>query len=168
MSSQNSQSSRCLVVMRHAHAEPASAPGTDEQRPVTPQGRDAAAAAGARLSAAGLSPDYVLCSTARRARETWTMVQPALSTEPVVELDRRLYGAGLDETLALVSETPATVSTLLVIGHNPTMAHLAGAFPHVGGNGGVDSDFAPASLAVIDLDVTWLYTAPGAGTARRL
>lgn len=156
--------------MRHGHAEAASGRGADMQRALLPEGRTAASEAGARLAAAGLEPDYVLCSAAQRARETWTALQPALTKQPTVELDRTLYGAGVDETFTLVSETPATVETLLLIGHNPTVAQLAGTFPAQTSpdSGARIPDFLPASLALVELEVPWSHASPGTGTMRLL
>ncbi|MDA0566487.1 histidine phosphatase family protein [Streptomonospora sp. S1-112] len=154
---------RRLIVLRHAKAD-ALVGGADHARVLTPEGRDQARAVGARLAAAGLRPDHVLCSTARRTRQTLELALAAFESPPPVEYEDALYSADVPAVLDLVSRTDPAVHTLLVVGHNPTMAQLAGAFmadePLTG--------FPPAATAVVDLEVEWLYAAPGTGTARLL
>lgn len=61
---------RQLILIRHAHAE-SPAPGqADADRALSPEGQAAAEAVGRWLLEHGLAPDCVLCSPARRARET--------------------------------------------------------------------------------------------------
>lgn len=67
--------SRRLVVLRHAKsAWPDD--GADHERPLAPRGRRSAPAAGRRLREADCVPDLVVCSTARRTRQTWDLVFP--------------------------------------------------------------------------------------------
>ncbi|MGE5135656.1 MAG: SixA phosphatase family protein [Gemmatimonadota bacterium] len=153
---------RTLVVLRHAKAahEPALA---DEDRPLTGRGRRDAAAAGAWLRGAGLIPGLVLCSPARRTRETWQQVSGALAQPdgPAAEFDRRLYTAGADGLLDAVRETAAGVEVLLLVGHNPASHQLVYDL-----TGECDS-FPTAALAVISLPGGWADAAPGAGTLAR-
>ena len=61
---------RELILLRHAHAEPGAAGQADFDRPLSSQGLAEAEAAGRWLADQGLVPDRVLCSPARRTRET--------------------------------------------------------------------------------------------------
>jgi phosphohistidine phosphatase SixA len=61
---------RELILLRHAHAEPATAGQADLDRPLSAEGLAEAEAAGRWLAEQKLVPDCVLCSPARRARET--------------------------------------------------------------------------------------------------
>ncbi|MEY9214192.1 histidine phosphatase family protein [Thermobifida halotolerans] len=155
--------SRRLIVLRHAQAEH-SASLSDIERPLSGEGRGQARAVGALLAREGLLPEHVLCSTAQRTRQTWGLVAEELPCEPEVDFEAELYTADVDTALRLVTLVDPEVRTLLLVGHNPTMAQLAAAF---------DSDsgylsFPPASAAVIDLEVDWLYAAPGTGSLRLL
>ncbi|HZI98950.1 MAG TPA: histidine phosphatase family protein, partial [Actinomycetales bacterium] len=62
---------RRLLLIRHAKAAPDD-DGGDHGRGLTARGRRDAAAIGRWLADNDLVPDLVLCSDARRARETWT------------------------------------------------------------------------------------------------
>jgi phosphohistidine phosphatase len=168
-------SQRQLLVMRHAQAEHGLGPDQDRAR--TAEGCAEATAAGERLVAAGLVPDLVICSTARRAHQTWEYVQAALPRPVVVDFDKSLYGAGVDEVVELVTVVPDKRRTVLLVGHNPTMAqlaaHLAGAFDgaddaEAGGAASAVVSFPPGSVAVLELDVAWQHVAEGVGYARML
>lgn len=115
-----SKSARRLVLLRHAKsAWPEEAP--DHERPLAPRGRRDAPAVGRWLGQAGYVPDLVICSTARRARETWQLAATGMGAAPPTRFDQRVYGASAAQLLELIRETPAEVATLLVVGHEPTM-----------------------------------------------
>ena len=61
---------RDLILLRHAHAESAGIGQDDIDRPLSRQGLAEAEAAGKWLKAHNLLPDRILCSNARRTRET--------------------------------------------------------------------------------------------------
>jgi phosphohistidine phosphatase len=77
------------------------------------------------LRSAGHLPDQVLCSSARRARETWRLAQQALGTTPPVTYDDGVYQASAAELLGRIRRTPPAVRTLLVVGHDPGLPGLA-------------------------------------------
>lgn len=154
---------RRLIVLRHAQAEHG-AGGPDHERVLTGTGRDQAAAVGGTLARAGLVPDHVICSSARRTRQTLDLALGELPAAPSVDYSDAAYSGGVDDIFALVSGVDPDVSTLLVVGHNPTVAQVAAAFT----GAGMLMSFPPAAAAVAELDVEWLYAAPGTGTGRLL
>ncbi|WP_327360641.1 MULTISPECIES: SixA phosphatase family protein [unclassified Streptomyces] len=119
-----SGNSRRLVVLRPAKsAWPLPA---DHERPLAPRGRREAPAAGHWLREAGCVPDLVVCSSARRACQTWDLVAAEAefgASMPVI-YEVRLYGASAEELLSVVREIPAQVGTLMLIGHNPGVQEL--------------------------------------------
>ncbi|SDR15654.1 histidine phosphatase family protein [Pseudoxanthomonas sp. CF125] len=123
---------RELILLRHAHAEPAAAGQSDLDRPLSPDGLAEAAAAGRWIAEQGLVPDRVLCSPARRARET---LEAVLETTGYVEqrLDERIYEATAG-TLAELADANREAERLLLVGHNPGLERLA-ALMHSGQSG---------------------------------
>lgn len=106
--------------MRHAKAEP-SAP-SDFDRELTERGHRDASAAGRWLGAQGVLPTHVLVSSAARTRQTWEDV--ALGAEWPLDLavyDDGLYSAS---TMTVLDAVEPLDGTVLVIGHNPTVAGL--------------------------------------------
>ena len=72
-----------------------------------------------------MAADAALVSAATRARETWEIVADAAGWSVDATFDRALYGVDEDGLLDLVAMTDESVSTLVVIGHNPTIGMLA-------------------------------------------
>jgi phosphohistidine phosphatase len=152
---------RTLVILRHAKAErPVGL--ADLDRPLTERGHADAAAAGAWLAAKGYRPDVVLCSPAKRTRQTWHGVAVALagSSAPEVRYERDLYYSGTERVLALVRSVPVGAATVLVIGHNPTVSLLSAALDPAAAR---DSDgLRTSGIAVHVLDGDWSTCVPGA------
>lgn len=138
---------RELILLRHAHAEPATTGQPDLDRPLSPQGLAEAEAAGRWLAEQGLTPDYVLCSPARRARET---LEAVLSAIGYVEqrLDERIYDATAG-VLAEVVDGHRETDRLMVVGHNPGFERLM-ALMHSGQSGDYRG-MPTASVAVLKL-----------------
>jgi len=116
---------RRLVLLRHAKSSWETAGLADHDRPLAPRGRRAVAALRRHLAGADIAPDLVLCSTARRAVETWDGVAPAWPPGTPVELTRELYGATAADLLRRLGQLPATIGCALVVGHNPGLEDLA-------------------------------------------
>jgi phosphohistidine phosphatase len=161
-----SSSNRRLILLRHAKsAWPDDVP--DHERPLAPRGRRDAPAAGRWLRKSDCVPDRVLCSTARRARETWQLAEEKLRAHPEVVFDPRVYGASTAELLDLVRETPPETGTLLIVGHDPTMhgltLELARAEPgeEAPALDRVREKFPTAGIAVLEFTGSWPDLGPG-------
>jgi len=141
---------RELILLRHAHAEPASTGQADIDRPLSPEGLAEAEAAGRWLRDKGLVPDQVLCSPARRARET---LEAVLAAVGYVEqrLEPVMYDA-TSGTLASLADTHREVDRLLLVGHNPGFEQLA-ALMHSGQSGDYRG-MPPGGIAVLSLPAT--------------
>ena len=71
-------------------------------------------------------PDFILCSSALRARQTCTWVCKELGDKaPTAKLEDRLYNATPERILSLINHVPETVTSLLVIAHLPGVQDLA-------------------------------------------
>src|SRR5215471_2151811 len=114
---------RSLVLFRHAKSAWPDVP--DHDRPLARRGIQAAPLMGRWLREAGLLPGQVLCSTARRARETWQFAQTGLAATPPVTFDVRIYEGAAMGLLTVIREVPPATGTLLLIGHNPAIEDLA-------------------------------------------
>ncbi|MDQ1633227.1 MAG: phosphohistidine phosphatase [Frankiaceae bacterium] len=144
-----------LLVLRHGQASNAGA--SDAERPLTDSGRAAVAALAPVVEP--LDPDLVLCSSALRTRQTLELL--ALDPGVDVRLEDGLYGAGVDELIEFVRLVDDDVVSVLIVGHNPAAKDLV---VELTGGERIPS-FRPATLAVLELDVTrWWEVAPA--TAR--
>ncbi len=116
---------KTLLLLRHAKSDWAASGLDDIDRPLAPRGHDAAPRMGRYLLAEGLTPDLVLCSTARRAQETWDLIAPELGQEVPVRISKGLYAVSSAALLAALRRVPDDCDRLLLIGHNPEIEDLA-------------------------------------------
>jgi phosphohistidine phosphatase len=150
------EGTRRLIVMRHAKAGELPG-GPDFERALKPRGRSDSAAAGEWLRASRYEPDAVICSAARRTRQTWQYVSETLGAGAQFTPEKRLYEAGAAEIIEIIGETPADVATLLYIGHNPA---AAGAVAILTGR---EPPFPTAAIAVIGVSGDWAELGADAG-----
>jgi phosphohistidine phosphatase len=157
---------KTLVLMRHAKSAWDDADLPDTDRPLSPRGQKAAQRMGARLKKAGYRPDIVLCSTARRARETLELMADRLPKKAKVQHLTELYMAVPREMLNIVAKMPDSAETVMLIGHNPGMGSLV---TWLAGEG--DSEllskirrkFPTAGIAVVTFEVARWSEVTGEG-----
>lgn len=114
---------RELILLRHAHAEGAVAGQDDAERPLSPEGRAEAEAAGRWLKEHGHAPERVLVSPSRRTKETLEQVLSVLGYVEQRE-DRRIYEA-TPGTLMQVADEHRDIGRVLIVGHNPGLEQMA-------------------------------------------
>jgi len=139
---------RRLVLLRHAKsAWPDGVP--DAGRPLNERGRRDAPAAGRWLREHVDGLGVVVCSPAKRTRETWELVAAELADPPSPTVDERIYGAPPEDLLTVIRELPDTAGSALLIGHNPGVAELVELL------GGQDREMRTAAIAVLSWDGVW-------------
>ncbi|HAT36461.1 MAG TPA: hypothetical protein DCS82_12145 [Rhodospirillaceae bacterium] len=116
---------RTLYLLRHAKSDWSEAGVDDKDRPLNPRGRRGATAISEYCREHDICPSLILCSTAVRTRETLSFLKPALDCKPKIEFEDALYLAGAHEIVARVRAVDNTHPTIMVIGHNPGMHHVA-------------------------------------------
>ena len=142
--------------MRHAKAGELPG-GPDFERALRPRGQRDSSAAGTWLASREFRPDAVISSAARRTRQTWEYVGPALGGDPEFTAEQRLYQADSEDLVEIIRQTPDPVRTLLYIGHNPAATELAGLLT------GTEIALPTAGIAVIELAGDWADLAAGTG-----
>ena len=142
-----------LMLLRHAKAEKAEPGQRDHERGLTARGRADAQTIGAYMARHKLVPDLAVVSSARRTRETWDRLQPALAAKVAVSFEERLYNTGTEGILTLAKEAKSSVRALLLIGHNPGFhdaARLLIASGDVEARERLNENLPTAGLVVID------------------
>ncbi|MFT6559539.1 SixA phosphatase family protein [Sneathiella sp.] len=115
-----------LTLLRHAKSSWNDGAIRDFERPLSPRGIKAAPLIGQYLRDQNLVPELILCSPAKRTRETLARTMPHLSVETKVIFDPMIYSAGMGGSiLDLLPTVAEAYGHVLIIGHNPTMQELA-------------------------------------------
>lgn len=145
---------RRLMLARHAKSSWGNVTLSDHDRPLSARGRKAAPRVAKALRQAGFVPDLAYSSTSVRTRETWALMESAFPGPPAVEFLRELYGASPRGVLDVIAAAPSNVTTLLVLGHNPSTHALAAYLSETGQTERIDRiryKFPTGAVAVIEL-----------------
>lgn len=117
--------SQHLYLLRHAEAEPWNPLGNDFSRPLSALGNQHARLVSGWAYDTLAQPDTILCSPARRSRET---LAPFLSRWPQLlastDYVESIYGASLDLLLNLAIDAFSYSERLMIAGHNPGVMDL--------------------------------------------
>ena len=155
-----------LYLLRHAAAGRADSATDDRDRPLSAKGRSECLALTSHIRATAISPAGILCSTARRARETIAAIADGRSSKIEPRYDPALYLAAPGTVLAAIQATDDALPSLLVVGHNPGLTSLVLALI-----GAASPDqlarlalgLPPASLTTLALDAdSWRVAEAGA------
>jgi phosphohistidine phosphatase len=146
---------RTLVLMRHAKSDYPDGIA-DHDRPLAARGVREAALAGDWLRDAVPAIDAVLCSTAVRTRQTLERT----GVGAPVRFIERLYGATPGALLAEINQVDEQVTTLLVVGHEPTVSQVSlGLAGHPGSDpeaiGRIETKFPTSGIAVLRVPGIW-------------
>jgi phosphohistidine phosphatase len=117
---------KTILLLRHAKSDWGSPGLPDHDRPLNRRGERAAEAMAEYIARRCPRPDVILCSTALRTRQTLSALMYRLaSPAPPIALEKGLYLASestlFDRLQALSNEQ----GTVLLIGHNDGLWHLA-------------------------------------------
>jgi phosphohistidine phosphatase len=159
---------KTLLLMRHAKSAWNDPNAADIDRPLGPRGRKAAPRMAAWLKAQGYQPDRVLCSVARRARETLDLLKPVLPKKDRIQFLKELYMAMPREILDHVAAVPEDAEGLLILGHNPGIGDMASWLASAGESkilAKMRGKFPTAAVAILRFDVArWSEISGETGT----
>jgi phosphohistidine phosphatase len=152
-----------LFLLRHAKSSWDDPALPDVERPLAPRGRKAAKSMADYFKRQRVRPGLVLCSSAKRTRETLERMVPVLGKGATIEVEAGLYAASAEDLLARLRRVPDTVASVMVIGHNPGLQDLA-LMLAAGGDElpRVREKFPTGALVVLELRrLTWSGLQPG-------
>ena len=80
----------------------------------------------ARIAQAGIRPSLILCSPAVRAWTTAKLIAQKISyPNEFLQRDERLYLAGMQRIIDLLSEQDVGFNSIMIVGHNPGFTDFA-------------------------------------------
>lgn len=150
-----------LFLLRHAKSSWEDPELADHERPLAPRGRRTAKVIADHLRRERVAPDLVLCSSARRTRETLERIAPALGDDAPVQIEDELYAASEQRLLERVRAVEDGIESLLLIGHNPGIEQLA---LRLAGSGeelaAVARKYPTGALATLEFSGHWRELGP--------
>lgn len=159
-----------LLVFRHAKAAPHDEKH-DKQRALIERGRNDATRIATAMRERGYLPTLVLCSSAKRAVETWEHAARALGGHPRVEFLDALYDAPEATILKCVRAVKEETPVLAYIGHNPGLERFARMMAGKTNDreekrraAAMTEKFPTSAVAVLDFQINnWATIEPGSG-----
>ena len=111
---------RKLVMIRHAKSSWANPLQSDFERPLNDRGKEEAIEMGEKLKVLNVMPDLIICSKAKRTRQTAKRIANILgySLEKIV-FEEKLYHCVPAVFEELIFEIDEPVKTVFIIGNNP-------------------------------------------------
>jgi len=117
---------KTLFLLRHAKSSWDDPAVDDFDRPLAPRGKRATKRLARHIAAQGYEFDLVLCSAARRAKETWDRIARDLASDTPVRHLRELYLTGQDGFVTALRGLDDDVASVVLVAHNPDIAMFAG------------------------------------------
>jgi phosphohistidine phosphatase len=146
-----------LYVLRHAKSswdEPGLA---DHDRPLAPRGLRASGLLSEHLRREGIRPALILCSSARRARETLERAVPAEARAAAeILIEPELYEANASELVERLRRVPPGTASVMLIGHNPSLQTLVATLARPR----KEEKFPTGALATLTLTGAWSALEP--------
>ena len=140
-----------LILIRHAKSSWDDFSIDDHDRQLNERGRRAAPAIGKWIADRGDVPTEVLCSDAKRTRETLDLLMERWPTTPAVRYVPSLYLAPATTMLAELKTAQAPV--VAMIGHNPGIGSFACGLVHERSQHPKYASYPTCATAIIDFDV---------------
>jgi phosphohistidine phosphatase len=117
------EAGKTLYLVRHAKSSWSRPDVSDFDRPLNPRGLRDAPEMGRRMKVRRTLPDIIICSPAKRAKETLKYME--LNVEQILFNDC-VYGAAPGELLEIIRSIQERYNSAMLIGHNPAITLLAG------------------------------------------
>lgn len=113
-----------LLLLRHAKSSWEDTSLPDFERPLNERGLRVAPLVGKFMREQKVRPDLVICSPAKRTRETIALVLKAAGIATELRYDERIYEASVASLLEIVSQIEDDKTEVMLVGHNPGFENL--------------------------------------------
>lgn len=149
---------KTLLLLRHAKSSWDDVSVADFDRTLNKRGKESAPKMGQYFKEQNLNADLVLCSPAKRTKQTADLFLENANIDCKVHFDKRIYEADVAQLLDVLADVEEQHRTVLVIGHNPGMSDLQEFLT------GRWEDFPTACLAHVTLSAPiWKEIKPRSG-----
>ena len=160
---------KTIYLLRHAKSSWLDPELHDRDRPLSARGVRAIRALAGYLERERITPDLVLCSPARRARETLEAVRDAFPGAEAL-FDGDLYPGVPGRLVERVRALPRASRSVLIVGHNPALEDFAGLLLAAEGHDRsikcMRWKYPTGALAILEAPIAWEAVVPGSCTLR--
>lgn len=151
-----------IILYRHAKSDWEADYRGDHERPLAERGIKSAKLMGKLLAGSGQIPEFVVCSSALRAKQTLELSVREGKWICEITENGGLYHGGIDAVVDIIQNLPAKYSCAMLVGHEPTWSSLISEFI-----GGGDITVPTAGMARIDFEEDkWHEVKYGRGSLR--
>lgn len=143
---------KTVLFARHAKSNWNEAGVSDFDRPLNEKGNHDAPLMASYLQQCGYVIHEIMSSDAARARATAEVYKTQLTPGVAVVLNHSLYSATQLDVIDIVNSLPEKNSTVMLVGHNPTMTEVVNYYTEEG-----ISDMPSCGVAIVQFEVSnWL------------
>ncbi|MFY9796078.1 MAG: histidine phosphatase family protein [Candidatus Nitrosopolaris sp.] len=115
---------KSVLILRHAKSTWKHPDLNDHDRPISKRGKRDAPRMGELLQNEHLVPEFIISSTAKRARSTAKVVAKASGYKGEITFNRSLYAAQPAAYIHVLCDVSNEYSRVLLVGHNPGLEQL--------------------------------------------
>ena len=144
---------KTILLLRHAKSDWSIPSLADIDRPLAQRGIKDAPVMGNALSRAGLFPDMIVSSPAKRAAETAELAAAVLEYDRPIEIVPNLYPGSPGEILHVLKQLPLHVQIVMIVGHNPALEETVSALLCTGTHGTVRVRIPTAALLCLKAEI---------------
>ncbi len=149
---------KTLILLRHAKSSWKDESLQDIERPLNDRGIGATGTIGSYIRKQKIAPEVIISSPAQRARQTAELVLKSARLKLEPRFDERIYEAGVQNLMEVVSQTANDTTSVMLIGHNPGFEELLESLT------GEARRLPTAALAYIELNIEkWSKLRNGVG-----
>jgi phosphohistidine phosphatase len=147
---------KTLYLLRHAKSSWELAGELDWERGLLPRGFEDAAAIGQYMLEEDIAPEFIICSSARRAKQTLATIRESLPDDAEVLIADEAYQASTADLFNLISGVSSAFNSALLVGHNPSIHDFAVQLAAHGTQlDEMAGKFPTATLAELELTCDW-------------
>ena len=115
---------KSVILFRHGKSDWDTQYNSDHDRPLAKRGISDAKRMGKFLSRRAEVPELILSSTALRTRETTKLAMEAGNWDVDVELEKKIYGASLEEIINIIKSQNNKYNSICLVGHEPIFSTI--------------------------------------------
>jgi len=115
-----------IYLVRHAKSSWKNPDLADFDRPLNSRGKHDAPLMGKQLTKKKVKPDIIICSPAKRALRTATIIANEIDfPKNKIVVKDSLYGASVSTILNIIQYLDDSVNDVMLVGHNPEFTSMA-------------------------------------------